>query len=65
MFVTCAGHGGNGSNKHSVWCEAMDIDWMTHKELAEAIPPAYTEFIGRHLMQHIAGGLASIGIEEE
>ena len=28
---------------------AMDIDWMTLEEIAEAIPPAYTEFIGRQL----------------
>ena len=28
---------------------AMGIDWMNRKELAQAIPPAYTEFIGRQL----------------
>jgi DNA (cytosine-5)-methyltransferase 1 len=27
---------------------AMGIDWMTSYELAEAIPPAYTFFIGTH-----------------
>lgn len=27
----------------------MEIDWMTRSELAQAIPPAYTEFIGKHL----------------
>ena len=29
--------------------EAMGIDWMTLEELTEAIPPAYTEFIGKQL----------------
>lgn len=31
--------------------EAMGIDWMNQDELSEAIPPAYTEFIGKYLMQ--------------
>lgn len=30
---------------------AMQIDWMTRAELAQAIPPAYTEFIGRELLR--------------
>jgi DNA (cytosine-5)-methyltransferase 1 len=30
--------------------EAMGIDWMTRDELNEAIPPAYTEFIGKQLI---------------
>lgn len=29
---------------------AMGADWMTRDELAQAIPPAYTEFIGRQLI---------------
>jgi len=29
---------------------SMGIDWMTREELAQAIPPAYTEFIGEQLM---------------
>lgn len=30
--------------------KAMAIDWMTQGELAQAIPPAYTEHIGRQLL---------------
>jgi DNA (cytosine-5)-methyltransferase 1 len=33
--------------------EAMGIDWMTVDELSQAIPPAYTEFIGKQLMNAI------------
>lgn len=33
--------------------KAMGIDWMTRKELSQAIPPAYTEWIGKQLMQII------------
>lgn len=30
--------------------KAMGIDWMTQAELAQAIPPVYTEFIGKQLI---------------
>lgn len=33
---------------------AMGIDWMTWEEIREAIPPAYTEWIGRHLLVAVA-----------
>lgn len=34
--------------------KVMGIDWMTRDELAQAIPPVYTEFIGRQLFQALA-----------
>lgn len=33
---------------------AAGIDWMTRKELDESIPPVYTHWIGRRLLEHIA-----------
>ncbi len=30
--------------------EAMEIDWMNRDELSEAIPPAYTKFIGEQFL---------------
>jgi DNA (cytosine-5)-methyltransferase 1 len=33
---------------------AMGIDWMNRDELSQAIPPAYTEIIGRSLLEHLA-----------
>jgi len=52
-FVTCAGHGGDGSNSFERWKSAMGIDWMTKDELVQSIPPAYTEWIGRQLLAKI------------
>lgn len=34
----------------------MQIDWMDDGEIQEAIPPAYTEFIGKQLMQYLERG---------
>jgi len=33
--------------------EAMGIDWMIWGELVEAIPPKYTEFIGKQIREQI------------
>lgn len=33
----------------------MGIDWMNRRELAQAIPPAYTEHIGRQLIAGLSG----------
>jgi SAM-dependent methyltransferase len=49
--VRVYGTGGGKAAEH--WEKAMGIDWMTRKELAQAIPPAYTEFIGQQLMEYL------------
>ena len=59
-----AGHGGQSSGfgqgwsrrvpadhrTKAAWSRAMGIDWMTRDELAQAIPPLYTLWIGRQLI---------------
>jgi DNA (cytosine-5)-methyltransferase 1 len=40
--------------KLDVQQRAMGIDWMTREELSQAIPPAYTEHIGRQLIDALS-----------
>ena len=44
------GQAAGRKNNIAVGRKAMDIDWMTRGELSQAIPPAYTEHIGRQLI---------------
>ena len=39
--------------RKAMWVEAMQIDWMTKQELTQAIPPVYTEYIGKYLMREL------------
>jgi DNA (cytosine-5)-methyltransferase 1 len=59
--VGCYGHGrGKGDDKQA-WSTAMGIDWMIRAEIAQAIPPAYTEFIGRQLLAILIPDAAQAG----
>jgi DNA (cytosine-5)-methyltransferase 1 len=33
--------------------EVMNVDWMTREELAESIPPYYTEYLGGFLLEQV------------
>lgn len=44
---------GGGNCSKAAAADAMGIDWMTKNELNEAIPPAFTEHLGRQLMAHL------------
>jgi DNA (cytosine-5)-methyltransferase 1 len=61
-YVTVAGHAGGSSTRDgwtngstADWARAMRIDWMTGREMAESIPPAYTKFLGLQLLRHLDG----------
>ena len=53
--VGCYGNGRGKGDTVKLWQDAMGIDWMTRKELAQAIPPAYTYYIGQVLIDIING----------
>lgn len=55
-FVCVAGH----NFEREAGAAAMGIDWMTNRhQIAQAIPPAYTEFVGKQLMAHLEYGNAA------
>ena len=52
-YVAVYGDGG-GKGSIAEWQQAMGIDWTDVRlEIAEAIPPAYTELVGAQLLQAV------------
>lgn len=44
---------GGGHASLAAASDAMGIDWMVRRELVQAIPPAYTRFIGERLIERL------------
>jgi DNA (cytosine-5)-methyltransferase 1 len=52
--VTPLGNPNKARGSRKEWAEAMEIDWMTTAgELSQAIPPAYTRWIGERLLTNL------------
>ncbi len=43
----------NYAGEGELRAKAMGIDWMLDAELTQAIPPAYTEYIGKYLIKYL------------
>ncbi|HUW30252.1 MAG TPA: DNA cytosine methyltransferase [Planctomycetota bacterium] len=68
-YVACYGNGGGlnarrphahwignntpENNRVAAWRTAMGIDWMTRKEISQAVPPAYATWIGRFAVMNL------------
>jgi DNA (cytosine-5)-methyltransferase 1 len=55
---------GGGNCSKAAAADAMQINWMNKSELNEAIPPAYTEFIGRQLIERLSAQ-QQLGADQE
>lgn len=42
---------GDDVNCEKVWASEMGVDWMNRMEARQAIPPAYTEWVGNQLLK--------------
>ena len=58
--ISIAGHGTpqwmRGRTGHigiAAWRQVMEIGWTSRDELTEAIPPAYTRYVGERLLAHL------------
>ena len=47
-----SGGGGTKADRRQ-FGELMEMPWATPKEIVQAIPPAYTEYIGAQLVRHV------------
>lgn len=54
-FIKCARDVGRHSRQgpFDLACRLMGINWMNRQELPQAIPPAYTEWIGKQLIRYL------------
>jgi DNA (cytosine-5)-methyltransferase 1 len=49
--VGCYGYGRGKGDTVDLWKKAMGIDWMNRRELSQAVPPAYSRYIGEQFLK--------------
>jgi len=58
--VAVYGKGGNYADELELRKRAMGIDWMSTYELTQAIPPAYTQYVGEYLLTEVRRRLGAV-----
>jgi DNA (cytosine-5)-methyltransferase 1 len=56
-FFTVAGH---NTGTYAEWADAMGIDWMTKQELAQAIPPLYSEYLVKQVINETSNNITVV-----
>lgn len=49
--VSVAGRPGGGRGSFDEWQSAMGVDWMSSREIVNAVPPIYAEYIGKQALR--------------
>jgi DNA (cytosine-5)-methyltransferase 1 len=54
---------GNSGGTIQEWREAMGVNWMIKKEITQAVPPVYTDWVGTQLINYLMLNQLRVNVE--